>query len=309
MPMRSLVVGASGFLGGAILDRLRKSSCEAWGTCCSFPLGDLLPLDLRKKSEIAAIFDWIRPQLVFQTAFNANVDLCEEEPTTTRKANVRGTEVIVEALKGRDVRYVFYSSDYIFDGTAGPYTEEDVPRPINEYGRQKLECEEIIQTELDDYAIVRTTVVYGREARKKNFVPRLLSSLSKGQRVRVPNDQVGTPTYVCNLADASLELAKRHDVGVFNIVGTTLTDRYSFARRAAETFGLPAELILPVATSELRQSAPRPLKAGLSTGKVEQILKTRLCTASEGLARMRKESEKAGERWGRSSVRFSEEVV
>jgi dTDP-4-dehydrorhamnose reductase len=307
--MRSLVVGASGFLGGAILERLRKSSCEAWGTCCSFPVGDLLPLDMKRKSEIAALFDWLRPHLVFQAAFNANVELCEEEPTATRNANVKGTEAIVEAVKKTATRFVFYSTDYIFDGTAGPYTEEDVPRPINEYGRQKLECEEIIQTELDDYAIVRTTVVYGRERRKKNFVARLLASLSQGQRVSVPNDQYGTPTYVCNLADASLELARRHDVGVFNIVGSTLIDRYSFARRVAESFGLPSELILPVATSKLRQNARRPLQAGLLTGKVEQILKTRLCGVSDGLDRIREESEKAGETWGRSSALVPKKVV
>ncbi|MFH0777686.1 MAG: sugar nucleotide-binding protein, partial [Candidatus Eisenbacteria bacterium] len=181
---------------------------------------------------------------------------------------------------------------YVFDGEDGPYTEDDTPSPINEYGRQKLECEEIVQTEITNFVIVRTTVVYGVEARKKNFVAKLIDALSKGDCVRVPSDQYGNPTYVWNVAEASVELARRRDTGIFNVVGATRIDRYGFAREAAREFGLSERLVAPVTTPELTQRAKRPLNAGLVTDKAGAVLKTRLLGTAEGLARMREEWER-----------------
>jgi dTDP-4-dehydrorhamnose reductase len=134
-----------------------------------------------------------------------------------------------------------------------------------------------------DYLIVRTTVVYGWESQGKNFIQRLVGFLREGKRVRAPYDQIGTPTYAPNLAEAVVELATLKVSGIFHVVGPEIVSRYGFALAAARTFGLNPELIESVSTQELGQVAPRPLKAGMRIGKVQGLLKTRLVGYVEGL--------------------------
>ena len=134
-----------------------------------------------------------------------------------------------------------------------------------------------------NYVIVRTTVVYGWETKEKNFAQRLITSLRNSEYVRVPTDQVGSPTYAPNLAEAAIELAASRETGPFNIVGPMLATRYEFAVAVAKAFDLDTSFILPVTTNTLRQVALRPLSAGLRVEKTQKILKTSLIGYVDGL--------------------------
>lgn len=293
-----LVIGASGLVGANLLERLRQAGLEAGGTFFHFPQPGLFPLDIRNGQEVLELVERLRPEVIYLPAGFTHVDRCETERDAAYAVNVEGTWNVVRAANRANACLVFFSSDYVFDGKNGPYEETACPRPLSEYGRQKVLGELVVALQAQNYLIVRTTVVYGWEPQGKNFVQRLLTSLREGRRVRVPQDQVGTPTYAPNLAAAVVELVASGERGLFHIAGPGRVSRYDFACAAAQQFHLDVSLIEPVSTPELEQPAPRPLQAGLCIEKARQVLRTPLLDYREGLAQMALTGgEESGEKW------------
>ncbi len=283
---RHLVIGASGQIGGAIYGCALETNLETVGTWSTQPSKGLRKVDITDRGRLFKLVKEVSPHIIYATAAMPNVDRCESEPKESFRINVVGTANLVEAANRIGAIIVFISTDYLFDGIKGPYDEKDLPNPVNVYGYHKLLAEHHIATCSIDYLIVRTTVVYGWERVGKNFIMRLIHRLSQGQRLQVPCDQIGTPTYNRNLAKAILELVHRGERGVYNIVGSSSVDRYNFALTAARIFGLDGRLITPVTTEELDQKARRPLKAGLKIDKARHVLSTPLLSFEDGLQQM-----------------------
>lgn len=258
-----LVIGASGQIGEHILLHARAAGHEAHGTYFEHARPGFAHLDIRDSNQVESLVAKLHPNVVWLPAAIANVDYCEGHSDETFATNVKGLYHVLEAARRADARLVYFSSDYIFDGREGPYSENDVPRPLSEYGCQKLIAEHAVAVHAPDGLILRTTVVYGWESGEKNFVLQLLRKLRRGERMRVPSDQVGTPTYVSDLAKAAVALAETPAHGVFHLAGTDRVDRLTFAKSAARAFGLDPDLVEGVTTDELDQGAPRPLEAGL----------------------------------------------
>jgi dTDP-4-dehydrorhamnose reductase len=157
---------------------------------------------------------------------------------------------------------------------------------VNEYGRQKLAAEQEVSRDARDSLIVRTTAVYGRERRGKNFVTALTSALRAGRSVRVPADQIGNPTYAPNLADVVVELANSGTRGVANVAGPDRISRHRLALEAAAVFGLDPGLIVATSTPELGQRAARPLDAGFVVDRTRALTTLPLVGYREGLRLM-----------------------
>lgn len=260
--MRALVIGASGVVGAAFLGVLGD---DATGTYRTRPAAGLRQLDANDAPRVRALIEETQPDAVFLTAAEANVEWCEEHPGEARERNLAPLRATLDAARG--VPVVTFSTEYVFDGAAGPYREQDAVRPISEYGRIKLEVERIALA--GGATVVRTTTVYGDEAEPaKNFALRLIASLRRGERVRVPTDQISTPTYAPDLAAASARVTARG--GVWHIAGPELMSRDVFARAIARAFALDEALIEAVPTSALGQRAPRPLRAGLVCERYER---------------------------------------
>lgn len=255
--MRALVVGASGLVGGALL---RKLGDPAVGTYHERHRPGLTHLDVRDGSELADVLGRVAPDVIFYPAANANVDWCERNPAAAEETNFRPLLAIRRAAPRTPI--VAYSSDYVFDGRAGPYLETDPVAPLSVYGRLKAKLEDFV---LDSGGtVVRSTGIFGWEPPPaKNFVLRLIASLRKGERPRLPFDQVATPTYADDLAVASIELARTGAQGVWHAAGPDLLSRPAFGRMVADVFGLDGGLIEEVPTSDLAQPAARPLRGGL----------------------------------------------
>lgn len=270
---KSLVVGASGQIGEHFLTALDTSDdMSAVGTYNHHSRPGLIPLDVRDLREFARVVKEHRPEVVYLTACVANVDYCEEHADTAYETNVVGVRNAVHVANQNGCKLVYISSEYLFDGSAGPYDEYAVPKPMSVYGWQKLAAEHYIAAFADDSLIIRTTVVYSWESQGKNFLYRLRNSLIDGQQIKVPADQVSSPTYAPDLVRAMIQLVRQNERGVFNVAGSRIANRYEFAVAAAGAFGLDATLIVPVATVDLKQPARRPLNAGLVVDKVERAL-------------------------------------
>lgn len=285
----TLVLGASGLVGGHVLAALRDLGMGATGT--RFSTGDtneFARLDVRDAAAVASLVDRVRPVTIVLAAAAADVEACEAEPAASYEVNVRGTANVVAAAQRCGAGVVLLSTDYVFDGKAGPYRENDPVRPISTYGLHKVFAELHVIAHAPRPLVVRTTVVFGREARGKNFIARLARELEAGRRIRVPVDQVGTPTYAPDLARAVVACVAAGVHGIVHLAGSERMARSEFALRAAQALGLDASLIEAVATGDLYQRAPRPLSAGLVPSPWVAELGVTVRTVEEGVADMKR---------------------
>jgi dTDP-4-dehydrorhamnose reductase len=231
-----------------------------------------------------ALLREVKPEVVFFPAAEPNVDWCEVETDAAYRANVAPAIQALETTSSMNAKFVFFSSDYVFDGAAGPYDETAATAPLSAYGRQKLEVEKRV---LDAGAtVVRTTTVFGSEQPPgKNFVLRVVAKLRAGEAVTVPSDQFSTPTWAEDLARGTIAAAQHP--GIWHVAGPDYLSRDRFAVLIADVFGLDASLIRPVLTSELHQAARRPMRGGLRTDKLRQLSGIVFSSTREALGRLR----------------------
>ncbi|MHA1232287.1 MAG: SDR family oxidoreductase [Candidatus Helarchaeota archaeon] len=284
---RVLIIGASGLVGFHLYKWFQKSYIVL-GTYNTHSFDFLIHLNIIDKKELKFRLNKFDPDIILLPAALSAVDYCESNKAECFAHNIQGPNNLIQLIKDRSVKLVFYSTDYIFDGKNGPYSENDKPNPLNNYGKAKLETEKNIQKHLKDYLILRITVVYGWELIGKNFIIRLINNLTKRQVIKVPMDQFGSPTYVENIAEATFKLIQLDKQGIYNVAGPQIMDRYNFALKAAKIFDLDSSFIKPVRTSILNQIALRPLKAGLKIDKLLNTIQIKMFNPHEGLLYMKK---------------------
>lgn len=285
--MRVLVIGASGQLGTALAAAFSRDH-EVVQSVHRRPGHGQLSVDLGDPASTLAVLEASRPELILIAGAFCHVDRCETEWEACRRVNVDGPRMVAEFARKHDARAVYYSTDHLFDGTADLYREEDPIRPLNKYALSKAQGEAILREVLPErHLILRTAWVYGPDPQRRNFALRLIDRVKRGERVPVPTDQWGSPTYTEDLARATLHLIGRNLAGTFHATGPELIDRASLARRICVTFDLGADQILFRLTRELNQAAPRPLRVRLSCEKLTATGVTPFHSVDEGLCALR----------------------
>jgi dTDP-4-dehydrorhamnose reductase len=288
--MKVLVIGASGLVGRALVRASERSGFDAVSTSLSGQPGPSLHLDVRDADAVRATMARIEPEVIFLAVnTRGGVDACEAEPAQALSLNVDGTRQVAEATARQGARLVYYSSDYVFDGRRGPYSEGDEPCPVSVYGRTKLEAENLVHTLVLDHLIIRTTAVFGWERGSRNFAMQVWETLQAGRTLRVPSDQWCNPTLSDYLAEVSVRLVQMGATGTFHVVGGDRMPRSEMAKALARAMALDPELILAVPTAELNQKALRPLQGGLKTAKLQQFLGTVPLNLSDSLKRFRRQ--------------------
>ena len=269
--MHAVVVGGSGQIGGWLLRTLAERGHSGVGTFATTPFDGLVPLDA---ADLDGAAHWLRAQradVVFYPAGFTWVDGCERDPGRARAANLDQPMNLARAAAEIGARFVYFSTDYVFDGRSGPYAESDPPNPLSVYGRSKLDAERAL-AELSGPPplIVRTTWVYGPERQGKNFAYQLARTLGEGRELVCPSDQVSSPSYGPDVARAVVALVEQGRSGLVHVAGPDVVDRVRFARALAEGLGLDAGRIAGKTTAELGQEAPRPLNSGLLTHRLDE---------------------------------------
>ena len=285
--MRALVIGASGQVGAALMHALHARGHDAVGTYAHHPVDGLGALDITDRGAVERAIQDARPDWILCSAGLTHVDHCEEHPAEALAINRDGPLEAARLARRAGASFVFYSTEYVFDGERGPYAEEDAARPLSVYGRSKWDGERAVLAEIERASVVRTTVVYGPDRQEKNFVYQLIANCRGGREMRIPMDQVSSPTYNVYLARATVELCERDLRGVYHLAGDGVMDRVAFARLACQVFELDPSRLTPVATATLAQKAPRPLRGGLLIAKARAALFTPLRSPEAGLRAMR----------------------
>ncbi len=291
---RILIFGVNGLLGQSLVKFFsQNNNSEVLG--CSVEQNSFLDnfeyqrCDITKRDEVKDIIYNFYPDVIINAAAFTNVDGSEKEKEIAWKVNVKGVEYLAETCRVMDTQLVHISTDYIFDGENGPYSESDTPNPLGYYGRTKLASENALKISGANCTILRTNVLYGVCKGKADFVRWLIGQLKVNKSVKIVTDQINNPTFVRDLVQAISKAIEFKKTGIFNIGGREFISRYDFSLLIADFFGLKKNLIDPILTKELNQQANRPLKSGLIILKAETELGYKPHSIKESLALIKKE--------------------
>lgn len=287
--IRCLVIGANGLVGGRIREILSNHGLRWAGTCRARPEEGLLRSDITSADDLKRLFSLYKPDCVFHCAnLSGGVDFCESRRDMAVDFHLNAAKEIVRHCADTGAKLIFLSTDYIFDGTKGPYSEDDEPHPLNAYGELKLEAEEHIRANLERHIIVRTTNVYGWDAKTvtPNYMMSLYRALTAHKAFNAPSFLWGNPTYAGDLADAVFELYRKEASGVFHVVGSDFVNRYEWARTACDVFGLDSSFLREIKEPS-PDMVPRPLKSWLRADKFNGLYDTKMHNLRAGLELMR----------------------
>ncbi|MCI0697451.1 dTDP-4-dehydrorhamnose reductase [candidate division KSB1 bacterium] len=246
--------------------------------------------DIADRQKLRDLVQALVPNFIMNAAAFTDVDGSETQRELCWKINVTGVENLVYAAQKVHARLIHVSTDYVFDGRNGPFREDDRPNPLGFYARSKLAGENVLINSEANCAIARTMVLYGAGYEiRPNFVTWLIEQLRNGKSVRIVDDQFGNPTLASELAVALRILAESGHKGVYHISGSEVIDRYHFAVKIAEVFGLDASLIHPIKTSDLKQASPRPLRSGFDISKAVTELNISMSDVVGGVQKFKAE--------------------
>lgn len=225
-----------------------------------------------------------QPEIIINTAAITDVDGCEVNRDQAWKSNVNLVEILASLCRARDAWLIQLSSDHVFDGIQGPYTELSEPHPANFYGRTKLAAENICTRIGIEHTIIRTMWLYGEEnSNKKNIIDWVNRQLTSGGEIHGATDEIGNPTLIDDLAYGIIKLIIKRIKGLINIAGAERISRHEFICKIANSLHLPTEKILPISSEQLHRKAKRPLNSGLICLKAASVLDYPQRSVEEGL--------------------------
>lgn len=289
MKKRLLVTGCGGFVAGSILKHA-GNEWELFGVSRSaVPNGrsDLthFSFDLCDSARLREAFVEIRPVAVIHTAAKADIDRSQANQPETEVVNVGVTRQLIELCREQSAKLVFCSTDAVFDGTKGNYTEEDLPHAVNFYADTKIRCERLVQEALPNAVIARLALVAGLPmlGAGNSFLAKMIASFEQGKPVLAPANEIRTPIDVVTLGRALLELAGNDFAGIIHLAGNTPLNRYEMSCQIATALGFPISLVTATNSADDTNRAPRPADATMNNAKACRVLKTPMLDFADGL--------------------------
>jgi dTDP-4-dehydrorhamnose reductase len=290
MPHKLLITGALGQLGSAVM-KLLRSDYEILTTDINDPAevvnkDNYLELDITDVEKIRTVIKRFDPDVLLNLAAYTDVDGCENNPDLAQQINFQGVANLIQEFHGL---FVQISTDYVFDGKNGPYAEDEEINPINVYGKTKSMSEQIVAGSKNPWVILRTNVLYDSySGTGASFINWIRNSLNKGESIHVVVDQWNNPIWTKHMAEIIHKILLDSLTGLYHCGGRDYVNRFEFANKVADIFGLDKTLIKPISTTELNQTAPRPSYGGLVTDKIERITNLSMHTLDESLTALKR---------------------
>ena len=288
-----LITGANGLIARKISEYISDYPSQVVLTSRSESIPgcshDYFSADLSDIHAFEALLDKLGPDMIIHTAAVASVDYAATHPEETRLINERAVESIARWCGKNKCRLIHFSSDFVFDGQKSVYNENDKPRPLSLYGTTKWMGEKLVSRYAPDHVIIRTILVYGLvpHSARMNFPLWVITRLNDGVKTYITGDQFRSPTYVNDLARATLEMAFSDFRGLLHISGDEHVSIIEFARKVANVFQLDASLLVDAKTSDLHQAGARPMKTAFTNRRLKALINYRPTGIEEALEEMR----------------------
>lgn len=275
------MVGASGFLGSYVYNTCRQQGIHVIGSSTNTRYG-LVPMDITKIESVMQVIEKARPDCVINCAAMTSVDECERNQSLARSINTDGVENLTRICASASARLVHVSTDSVFDGKTGGYSEEAEPTPINTYARTKVEGEKLVLSLAKSFVIVRTNF-YGLNPNGKHFLNWILSSIKEGREMIGFSDTIFNPLWVSDLARLLIELAGASYQGILNCVSDEQFTKYEFIKRVTLELGYNNYIVKKGSSDQVILAAARPRITTLSNKRMHELLKTKIHTLDEVL--------------------------
>lgn len=287
MKQKLLIIGGSGLVGSTLTEytqsdydvHITYNKNLPQNTHVKSTVIDLL----EDRTKITNLIKLLKPDVVVHTAAHPSVDMCELNHKIADILHVDITQDIANICNKINSKLIYLSTDAVFEGQLNKkYTEEDIPHPINYYGKTKLSAEKII-LKTSRNTVLRTSVIYGWHSRSR-FTNWILDSLKDKKWVDPFSDQYNTPTLVDDLAKSIIEIVQLQISGLYHATGKTCINRYEFALELADKFGYDKNLVKSVTSAQKKQDAPRPISTCLSSNKLEGLIDFQFCNVKNGIS-------------------------
>lgn len=257
--MKVFVTGVKGQLGYDVVRELEKRGIEAIGV-------DIEEMDITDAESVNTVIKEAAPDAVIHCAAYTAVDAAEENEVLCRKVNVDGPRNIAKVCRDLDIKMIYISTDYVFNGRGErPWEPDDEGEPASVYGQTKYEGELAVKELLDKYFIVRIAWVFGING--KNFVKTMINLSKTHDTLRVVNDQFGSPTYTYDLAKLLVDMVLTEKYGIYHATNEGVCSWYEFACSIFKEAGINMNVV-PVSTAEYGAKANRPANSRMSKDKL-----------------------------------------
>lgn len=289
MSKKVLVTGASGFVGGSVLHHAPAD--WVMHACSRSPLAGVPAnvvhhaFDLADKAKTADVVATIKPDAIIHIAAIANIDYAEANQEETALVNTETTGRLAHLAAEHGARFLFCSTDNVFDGVDGFYSEDALVSPVNFYGRTKVAAEVLAHEALENSVIVRVALVIGMPimGSGNSFLVKMEENLREGREIQIPENEVRSPVDVITLGKSLLELAGNDFTGTINLAGSTCLNRYEMAKQIARKLGHSEDLVVPTDSNAMAGRAPRPNNVSLDNALAKETLRTPMRDLDEAL--------------------------
>lgn len=274
---------------------LLKTEFELYGTYCANPPPiegyRLIKLDVTSPENVKEVLETIEPEVIIHAAARADVDFCERNHDVSFGVNVCGSENLVKQAELIGARFIYLSTDLVFDGEERDYSEDDNPNPTSFYGATKLEAEERVLKLSLRALVLRLSLLYGNRGHSNvGFVYRTLESLQAGKAHKLFTDQYRTPLYLEDVAVALKRIVLDMNFrGLYHLGGPERVSRWEFGQVLTEVFGFSQKLLLPIKMEDLPEMLTRPRDCSLNSAKICRKLHLRPTTVRQGLQKLKRE--------------------
>lgn len=292
--MKVLITGVNGFTGYYLISEFLTKGFEviATGKGESRLPGEKRPgfsyqsMDFTDPFSVQDVFQAVKPGVVIHAGGMTRADDCEKAQWQAYVTNVEGTLNLLTNAEEHKSFFVFLSTEFVFDGEKGNYSEDDKATPVNFYGKTKLEAEDAVREYPGDWAIARTVLVYGHPfTKKKSFVSVIADKLKMGEEFRLFTDQLRTPTYAGDLAKGIAGIIEKKATGIYHLSGKDQLSPYDMGCLVAEHLGLDVSVLKPITAADYAELARRPANAGFNISKAKRKLGYQPLSFKEGLGK------------------------
>lgn len=276
-----LLTGVNGFLGNYLTPVLLQHGYVVFGIgkgICRLNISEknfhYYSLDICNTEQLNTVFPIIKPSIIIHAAANSKPDDCELNKDAAFATNVKATDSLLQLASVTQSKFIYISTDFVFDGKKGLYNEMDECIPINYYGQTKLLSENLVSQYSYEYAIIRTVLVYGKPlAGRSNILSTIHDKLKNKKSIQLVNDQFRTPTYIKDLVWGILQVVQYNKNGIWHLSGDEpLMSPYEMGTKLAQICQLDTSLIIPVNHSTFKEVALRPETTGLNILKAKTEL-------------------------------------
>lgn len=291
--MRILITGSNGLLGQKIVKQLLKRNIYFLATSngknrnSDCPESHYKTMDISNVQQVNKVVSAFYPTHIIHTAAMTNVDACELNPEECQRINVEGTKNVYQSAISVKAHFQLLSTDFVFDGIKGNYSEEDKVGPLSIYARSKVDAENLLlSSDYSNYSIVRTIIVYGTAVNlsRTNLFLWAKDALPKGEPMNVVDDQFRAPTWADDLAWGCIRICELNETGIYHLSGPKTYSIYEIVEKIARFYGYETKSLNRIESETLNQPAKRPPRTGFDLTKAKTDLNYQPKTIEETLS-------------------------